>query len=414
MLLPGEALFVSFSKLPESRLVIPGEHFTFDPPRRDRKFFRNESNRLGGKHDLGRAARLEAKVPLLMTIDVPWLDARGGVEILGCATILHLRLARNTPLLAEMAKDHQENSPEKNILQWESYKLRIASVEAGKEAEHVVGGPAYAAVYEDEIVVPGYRTEDRAGNSRVLPWAHIIHQDEVGPLEHAFKQGGREKYLLKQAAQSGSPVDPGIPAQGPLVTATLGKGVEVSVDSTGRVFAIVNKGMPLFSARLNAGPKGDLVTVTMRQMVTNPYLRADLGLPELERSQYAPRITPDSRGLVKVFQETDEGAGKPLAASRSVPTVERRTKKPSPSSVVPGMPEPKTEEAPSTALSVPVHVLDRTAPVEFPSDRLIVLPPDKTVLRDVTRRGGLGLPAPVYDAEAGVGPAVAVDELAGL
>jgi hypothetical protein len=303
-------------------MLVINEHFEWAPPHRGRMV---RGGDFKGHGDPSAAVKFTAMVPLLIALHEPWENFLGGV------TIGHMRLARET----EDSFDLVRNLSEDNFLVDPPKEIKMALRENNRPKHQVAGGPQWAIAYHDENVIPAFWYKE---GTEATPYTYIVHKDEMGALELAFRQQGR---VIRAAAEDPYAAENGkmgVAPTGPIRRKTIianirGKETEVQLgyDSVGIVFSIAyggnfNRG----SVMLYPG-----VTVALSGMILDRRLRAALGLASLQTGEveavHDGRVVAPVNSLATAFAHAEPVVS---AAPKAVPVAVRRATAPKLSDVV--------------------------------------------------------------------------------
>lgn len=190
---PGDSLYMTFPRVPSSKVLVQTQHFDYAPP------FKGRDVDTGFYHrDITMCGVFTALVPLLVAIHDPW-NKTGKIK--GCRTIGHIRIARDAHdqgfAIAREIQGEEGGDILKVEPRW-AHGCRDSHF-----AEHMVlGGPLGAVVYRDELVVPGFRYQP--GIKDNLPFTYIVEGKDEELIMRAFLDGARRFH----AAKEGRP-DPG-------------------------------------------------------------------------------------------------------------------------------------------------------------------------------------------------------------
>lgn len=295
----GASIFVSDLTLPVTKTLVPGVHFEWQLPMRNRGILRGRRT-----FEETRSAKLIALEPLVVSLHQPWVDANGVPTFLGAGMVGHIRLARDTHHKLGILQDMPlEQNFSNDFSIWRPCR------ETNRPEEWVVGGPMYAAVYADEIVLPGFKWEGD-GAKRDLPHCWIVNQADVPVLQMRHRQNASLVY----AAREGREIKMLTVPNGMVRKKNVG-GIIITYDESAIVYGLEKNGKPLASVPFKNG-----VTLVVRQPIAHSGLREVLGLPSLEdESEFAPREQPSlvSVGAALGGLEIPVTPGEPIVRSVS-------------------------------------------------------------------------------------------------
>lgn len=191
LLQPGESIYMTFPRVPSSKVLVQSQHFDYSPP------FKGRDENAGYYHrDITMCGVFTALVPLLVAIHDPW-NKTGRIK--GCRTIGHIRVARDA---------HDEGFAIAREIQAEDGDiLRVEPRWAhGARDSHfcehmVLGGPLGAVVYRDELVVPGFRYQP--GIKDNLPFTYIVESKDEELIMRAFLDGAKRFHAAKEGRVEG-------------------------------------------------------------------------------------------------------------------------------------------------------------------------------------------------------------------
>ncbi len=362
----GASIYISHLALPESKVLVPGIHYDWEVPMKNRQL-------LGGRRNFNEshAAKLTANEPLVVALHNPWVDAGGNPTFQGAGAVGHIRLARETHHQLGIVGTMAEHNFSNDFSIWRPCK------EMNKPEEMVLGGPKYAVIYADELVLPAFRWDENDETTQDKMFCWIVNQSEVPMLQMQFRRNAS----MMHAVREGGEVKMTAPPNGAVSKKNIG-GILITFDQSGRIFALEQKGQPKASVPFKNG-----VVLTVREMIAHNGLREALGLPVIGGdSEFAPQR--DKPSLVSVGQAL-QGLDIPVAEG-TVRTVSAPDPEAAPARAVPlavrRAEAPKLEDVAKQPVIAQVveDIPVQQPPVEQPAAELVEEPEDRPLARSLT------------------------------